>query len=99
MNHSYLSAMQFEWDEGNKHKSMTKHGITVEETESVWDDPNKKIFESLNKDSNEKRYICIGHSYKDELLSIIFTIRNDKIRSISSRKANKKEKKIFEGSF
>jgi len=88
--------MKFQWDEGNKHKSVTKHGITVEETESVWDDPEMKIFPSEREETVEKRYLCIGHSYFNELLTIVFTVRDDEIRPISSRKANKKEKKIFE---
>lgn len=43
--------MNFQWDEGNKHKSLTKHKITVEETESVWDDPEMKIFPSERQET------------------------------------------------
>ncbi len=85
----------FEWDEGNKHKSVTKHGISNMEAESVWSDRNKLIFPSYTKFS-ESRYLCIGLSRKGNLLSNVFCIRNEKIRIISSRKANKKEIRIYE---
>ncbi|MCY7409099.1 MAG: BrnT family toxin [Chitinophagales bacterium] len=38
----------------------------------------------------------MGHSYLNKLLTIVFTVRDDEIRPISSRKANTNEKKIFE---
>jgi uncharacterized DUF497 family protein len=44
----------------------------------------------------EKRLVLIGTSYKNRILVVIHTERNDKIRIISARKATKKERENYE---
>jgi uncharacterized DUF497 family protein len=86
----------FDWDEWNIRKSQLKHGITNYETESVFDDPNKRIRTDEKHSVLEERYFCIGKSRFDKMLSIAFTIRDGKIRIISSRPSNKRERFYYE---
>ncbi len=87
--------MQFDWDEGNKHKSLTKHGIGVEEAESVFASPFK-FYYRIHQRAPEFRYLCLGVSKRNRLLSVVFCFRKGKVRIISARKANKNEKRRFE---
>jgi len=86
--------MEFDWDEGNRHKSITKHGISVEEAESIFLSNNKFYFR-IERASFEFRYLCIGISDLNRLVAVVFCFRRGKIRIISARKANKNEKNRF----
>jgi uncharacterized DUF497 family protein len=83
---------KFQWDTGNAYKSLVKHGISNNEAQSVFND-NRKIIQADIKHSDvEIRYICIGLSFEGRILMTVFTIRRRRIRIISSRVANKKER-------
>lgn len=87
--------VKFEWDKGNKGKNL-KHKVTDEEAEEVFFDHNKKTFKH-NLDSNkEKRFGIIGKTKKRHVLLVVFTIRSNKLRIISARDLNKKEKHLYE---
>lgn len=87
-----MKKIYFQWDDGNKHKSVIKHGISNHEAESVFYDPENVISLDIKHSITEKRYICIGESYLNRILISIFTVRNGEIRVISTRIANKKIK-------
>lgn len=86
----------FEWDRGNKDKNLKKHDVTIEECEEVFFDPCKKIANTLVKAGRENRYLLIGRTKKDRILFIVFTMRKQKIRIVSARDINKKERKKYE---
>ncbi len=95
---SKFERMNFQWDNGNLVKSWVKHGVSVEETESVWRDKNYKIVMSRMTTADELRFLCIGISNAERLLTIVYTYRSENlIRVISSRPANKKEKEFYHG--
>jgi len=43
----------------------------------------------------ESRYIALGKTKRNRLLSVVFTIRGKKIRNISARDMSKKDRKIY----
>lgn len=88
--------IKFIWDEGNIDKNWMRHKVTNRECEEVFFDKNKKIAKDIFHSKKEKRYILLGKTKKDRLLFTIFTIRNKKIRVISSRNINKKERSLYE---
>lgn len=85
----------FEWDEANI-SHIAKHKVTPEETEDVFFDKKNVQYDDVKHSAVEKRFIIIGKTTKGRLLYQIFTIRDGKIRVISSRKINKKEVKLYE---
>ncbi len=91
-----LEPIVFDWDKGNKDKNFKKHGISNEEAESVFLDNESLLAEDLEHSKFEDRFQIIGKSAHSDLISIFFTIRNEKIRIISARRMNKKERKIYE---
>ena len=93
---------EFDWDQWNVQKNEAKHGVSTIEAESVFYDPNYKLFDDIRHSTEtEKRYILFGKSLENRILMIGFTIRNkksgsEKIRIITARTASKKERAIYE---
>lgn len=87
--------IQFEWDKGNIDKSIKKHGVTNDEAEQIFINKPTVFLESERHLTKEKRYIVLGKSEHGKLLSVIFTIRNIKVRIISARAMSKKERRLY----
>lgn len=91
------SSIIFEWDDANCTKSLSKHGVDNDMVESVFHDRNLlALGEQYQPITHEVRYGIIGKSYTGEIIFICFTIREQKIRPISSRFANQKERRLYE---
>lgn len=88
--------LEFEWDEGNIDKNYKKHGFTPKQAEEMFLDENLLQLEDIRHSQNEKRFTVLGKTFQKKLLFTAFTIRNSKIRIISIRTANKKERRIYE---
>ncbi|MBI2637196.1 MAG: BrnT family toxin [Parcubacteria group bacterium] len=86
----------FEWDIGNAGKNLMKHGVTDGECEEPFFDPRRKILKDALHSGGEKRFLLFGKTEQRRLLCVSFTIRRNRIRVISARDANRKEKPLYE---
>lgn len=86
----------FEWDKGNLDKSYRKHGIPPNEAEEIFLDEDMLTLEDVEHSKQEKRFETIGKIIEGKILFLVFTIRRDKIRIISARAANQKERRKYE---
>ncbi len=86
----------FEWDKGNIDKSFKKHNISPNESEEIFLDERLFLQEDLKHSQQERRFIAIGKTISKKLLLTVFTIRNYKIRIISVRIADNKERRQYE---
>ena len=91
-----IGIIEFDWNKGNKNKNLENHGVSDEECEEIFFDPHKKILKDILHSTNEERHILIGKTKLKRLLFLVFTIRKNKIRIISARDLNKKEKYLYE---
>ena len=89
-------ALIFEWDHGNKGKNFKKHGVADQECEEVFFDPKKKVLRDPLHSGREERFMLLGKTKMGRLLFVVFTIRGDRIRIISARDLNKREKHLYE---
>lgn len=87
---------RFVWDKWNIDKNIEKHGITPNESEEVFLDEEIQIKRDFKHHQTEERYIVVGKTAGGKILFEVFTLRGDKIRIISSRIANKKERRMYE---
>jgi uncharacterized DUF497 family protein len=91
------TSFEFEWDSANVSKSKQKHGVDTEEVESVFD---LKLAAPLGRqvapETSEERLCVVGPSSEGRLVSVVFTLRNGRVRPISSRLASRKERKLYE---
>ena len=88
---------KFEWDNGNSTKSSTKHGVSSDEVESVFElKMAATIGRQFSPAVDEERLCLVGPSVEGRMISVVFTLRDGRVRPISSRIANRKEKKLYE---
>lgn len=86
----------FEWDKGNIDKNRFRHNVDTSECEEVFFNKPQIIAYDEAHSQREERYSILGKTTKGRKLNIIFTLRNNKIRAISARDQNKKERKLYE---
>lgn len=86
----------FDWDKGNQRKSQEKHGVTDKETEEVFF--NRPLFVEVDKKHSlsETRFKVLGKTNTNRYLFLVYTIRKNKIRIISARDQNRKERKTYD---
>ena len=85
----------FVWDEEKNQKNIHKHGISFETAMLVFEDEMRiEIFDSVHS-INENRYQTIG--VVEDVIFVVYTERNDIIRMISARIANKQERSMYYG--
>jgi len=86
----------FDWDKGNLDKNWLKHRVHFKETEEIFFNQPLKIFPDRGHSKKEKRFMAYGITNKFRKLVAFFTIRDKKIRIISVRDQNRKERSIYE---
>jgi uncharacterized DUF497 family protein len=86
---------EFEWDEGNKEKNWRKHRVTIQECEEVFFQRPIRITDDPMHSMKERRYVTLGKSKLGRQLIIIFTIRKNRIRVISGRDQDSKERSEY----
>lgn len=88
---------EFQWDAGNSTKSLVKHGVATEHVESVF---SLKLAVPLGRQIlpkvHEERLCLVGPAQDGRLLSVVFTLREGRVRPISSRLASRKERRLYE---
>ncbi len=84
----------FEWDRGNL-EHIKKHNVSKEECEEAFLNNQPEVTEDETHSQIEERYRVLGLTDYGRLLFMIVTIRDSKIRVISARDQNKKERKGF----
>jgi len=90
---------RFEWDLRKAQLNLKKHGLSFEIALTAFDDPAAIIKDDPKHSRDEIRAALIGQS-DNGVIFIVFTIRepNGVFRIISARRANRKERKLYEES-
>ena len=88
--------MKFIWDKVKSESNKKKHGISFELASKVFYDEERIELYDKEHSMDEDRYITIGKV--DEVLFVVYTERNDDIRLISAKLADKNEREAYYGS-
>ncbi len=94
----FKDPLEFEWDSGNQEKNLVKHRVSNAECEEIFFDSHKRVLKEMfypTGPGHEKRYIVIGKTPKGRALYIVFTIRKNRVRVISARDMNRKERGLL----
>ncbi|GBF82378.1 BrnT family toxin [Aphanothece sacrum] len=87
--------MTFEYYPRKAQTNRQKHGISFAEAELVFFDP--LAIHDIDPDAiGEERFIAVGVGNSGLLLVVVYTMRGDKIRLISARRATSHEAKSYE---
>ena len=82
--------MTFEWDERKNLLNKQKHHISFENAAKVFLDENRVAkYDESHSTIDEERIITIGMA--DDMLYVVYTERQENIRIISARLADKDE--------
>lgn len=85
----------FDWDQGNVEKNWLAHEVTPQEAEQAFFNRPLVVADDVKHSRTEKRYFVLGQTDEDRPLFIAFTVRKRRIRVISARDMNRKEKKVY----
>ena len=88
-----MEHLKFEWDENKNTSNKMKHGISFEESMTVFYDEMALIIDDPDHSEQEDRFIILGQSSHAKLLVVCHCYRESDttIRIISARKATKTE--------
>ena len=92
-----MKAIEFSWDKNKARINLTKHKISFEEAQSVFDDDNARLIYDPDHSENEDRFILLGLSCSLRVLVVVHCYKDEEniIRLISARKATKPEEKNY----
>lgn len=93
---NFIQLSGFDWDEANREKNWLKHKVDYKESEEIFFNKPLLIDENVKHSSKEKRFEALGQTNKGRGLFVVFTIRGNKIRIISARDQDSKERKKYE---
>lgn len=89
----------FEWDKTKASSNLRKHGVSLEEAQSVfYDESAVQFFDGESVD--EDRFILLGVSKLSRILVVVHCERGEAaetIRIISARRATKNERAYYQG--
>lgn len=91
-----LNGLWFEWDDNKELLVVSDHQILFIEACSVFFDDNELTYDDTRFDYSEQRFITIGFSNQARLLTIGWTLRDDKIRLITAIKAEGKHERLYQ---
>jgi uncharacterized DUF497 family protein len=89
------NATGFEWDEWNATKIWEKHSVSLAECEQVFFNEPLVVAEDTKHSEEEQRFYVLGATDKARLLFLVFTLRDDRIRVITARNMNRKERRLY----
>jgi uncharacterized DUF497 family protein len=84
----------FEWDDAKAAANLARHGVTFEDARRAFADVFAVEREDLRQDYGERRYIWLG-MVGDRLLHVAYTMRDQRIRIISARYAEPRERRRY----
>lgn len=85
--------MTFEWDERKRKSNLRKHGIDFVGCEEIFD-RNRLTMIDDRADYGEERFVTLG-LLRGRVVAVVHTEAADTIRTISIRKATKREQALF----
>lgn len=86
---------EFDWDEANTQKNWLKHHVSVKEAEELFFNKPYIIWKDEKHSLREERYVLLGKTNTGRRLHAVYTVRHHKIRVISVRDQNVKERRFY----
>ncbi|HEV2880510.1 MAG TPA: BrnT family toxin [Pyrinomonadaceae bacterium] len=88
--------MEFEWDETKAAANLSKHGISFDEAQTVFNNPLYVDFYDPDHSFEEHRYLIVGVSQRSRLLLVSYAERDNIVRLVSAREATRAEREVYE---
>jgi uncharacterized protein len=85
---------EFEWDAGKEATNLQKHGVSFAQAAVAFSDPFAVEWIDDRRDYGEERVILLGMT-GGQVLTVVYTERETRIRIISARRATRYEQEIY----
>jgi uncharacterized DUF497 family protein len=84
----------YEWDEAKRAKNLRKHGLDFFAAHLVYES-RQKVTYRLRTES-ETRFLDVAFvELHGAVLALVYTMRNEKVRFISFRRASRRERGVY----
>ena len=90
--------MDFEWDLRKAETNFKKHGVRFSESLPVFEDDYAITITDDESDPDERRFVSMGVGVKGRVLVVVYSYRGSRIRIISARLADARERSQYEES-
>jgi uncharacterized protein len=85
---------EFEWDDEKAARNLASHGVSFEAARLAFDDAFAVVREDRRQDYGEDRFILLG-MVQEHLLAVSYTMRGERMRIISARLAEPRERRWY----
>ena len=89
-------ALRFVWDPRKAVSNERTHGVGFRKATTAFDDSLSVTITDPDHSADEERFLLLSVSNRRRLLVIAHTERGEAIRIISARRANRRERRIYE---
>ena len=86
--------MVYQWSRDKAATNLRKHGVDFADAVSIFSDD--LAITISDKRFDEERFVTLGLDAFGRVLVVVYTLRGDKIRVISARKATRQERQQYE---
>ena len=85
----------FDWDPGNSEKNWKRYEVTQAECEQVFANLPLLLAVTAQSGAVESRHIALGRTDTSRELTVVFTVRGNRVRAISARPMSRRERKEY----
>jgi uncharacterized protein len=89
-------SIKFEWDSRKAQENLRKHRIEFSEASTVFADSLSITIPDPDHSASEQRWLTMGLSIRQRLLVVVHTEKEETMRIISARPANRLERRKYE---
>lgn len=90
----HTTIMQYEWDEAKRESNLRKHGFDFFAAHRVYESLDKVTLRLKSRSESRLQDIALVE-IRGKILTLVYTMRNGKVRCISFRSASRKERRIY----
>jgi len=90
--------VSYEWDPAKARANLAKHGIRFADAIVVLEDERALTIRDPSSE-DEERWITLGSDAMERVLVVVYSWRGGNARLISARRATRRERKQYEGTY
>jgi len=90
--------VSYEWDPAKARANLAKHGIRFADAIAVLEDERALTIRDPSSE-DEERWITLGSDAMGRVLVVVYSWRSGNARLISARRATRRERKQYEGTY
>ena len=92
-----MGNIEFAWDRRKARSNVAKHGVSLEEAQTVFFDESARLIDDPDHSDEEERFLLLGYCFQARCLLVTHCYRlgTSVVRLISARRATPREEKVY----